>query len=1052
MRMKHKIFLLWLLVAAVLPATAQSVYEGRVVSPDGRPLEGVILSVPGTRVSALTDASGAFRLETDAVGTLRLMYADYYSREFRLAPASVPSEIVMVPTGETQYSGQVELPAGTQTRDRASALLSTVYRKDMKDSPSPDLAWQGTDPALTVVRKSGMPGEGGYFNVRGLHSLNAENLPLLVVNGVPFLANTQASASIDGYSRDALFGYNAHDIRSITVLKGAEAAMYGSLGSNGVVLIETEQANSDKLDTRISFQGNYGLSKVQQQIPLLGVDDYCDYLMAVGQTRYESLADLETDYPFLSGEDFYQSYLFNNQTDWNSLIYRDAFVTDNVFRVEGGDEIAKYNISFGYTREEGVLEGTQTNRYHTAMNSDIVVTPKLDIVTTVNLAYVNSDLNHTGMNSGTNAILAASEMMPNLHPYQKLSDGGVVEGRYLQYDGWNVSSLPAYAYDNVSNPLAIVNTAGGTDKIYDANIRLGLNWRPSDHWTVNGLVNIYYDYTEESIFTPGVTDRAILPQVYGTGQNHDAMGVVRQNSTFYNLSAAYANRFGGVHDLNAYAGLRLMSKSYEFDAASGYNSASDYYRTLSKMTDEFEIEGTNDDWKWLGLYAHADYVYDNLYKASAGFSLDGSSASGVDAPRFGFFPSASLTWLAANTGALPQAVDHLNVSLEASLSGNSRFSSNYGKNYYVSDNLFNMGTIVRHGIPNTALEWEKKAQADLGADLSLWQNALSLRLAGYYAYHYDLLLDSKISPVYGSSEAYYANTAAIGNLGAELSVRWQAVRTQDFAWTVFGNASWLRSRIADLGDLSESILDYTAFDGDDAQTRLAVGRTPYEFWGYETAGIYATTEEALQPVKDGEPLLNTYGNTYQGGDVIFVDQNHDGVINDKDRVALGSATPDLYGALGTSVRWQALTLTADFGFSLGNEAYNAYRRHTESMESFCNQSTAVLNRWQLEGQQAALPRAAYGDPSGNNFFSDRWVEDASYLKLRRLMLAYELPQALAKVLKGNVWVSAENLFTLSHYLGGDPEFCYSYSEALRGFDYAKVSNPITVKVGVNFNF
>ncbi len=1049
--MKNKIVLSLLLLMGMWPVQAAQTFRGQVSAPDGRALEGVILSVSGVRSSALTDASGAFLLETEAEkGTVTLTCDGYYPRELQLS--ALPSHIVMVPRDEFRYDGLVVLPSGTQTRDRASALLETQSRKSFKESPSATLAWQDVSPALQVSRKSGMPGEGAYLNIRGLHSLNAENTPLMVINGVPYLANTNTSDVISAYSRDMLAGYNAHDIRSITVLTSAEAAAYGSLGSNGVIFIETEQATSDNLETRIRFSGNYGMATAQRSIPVMDVDGFRPYLTEVGQTRYSSLAALQKDYPFLQSSDYYESYLFDNQTEWSSLIYDRALVSDNVLRVEGGDEVAKYNISFGYTRENGVLDQTDVNRYHTSMNSNIMVSPDFQISTSVNLAYINSDLNNMGMNGEINPVLSAYHMMPNLSPYEKLSNGGMIN-RYLRYNGWNTNPNPSFAYDNVSNPLAIVRTVDASDKIYDANILVGLNWQVSSYWHLNALVNIYYDYTEEYSFVPGVTDMAIIPQLYDTGNNHVSMGVVRQNAYYYHLSAAWNRSFRQIHSFSADGGLRLMTKSFEYDAGDGYNSANDFYKSLSKVADEWGLIGDNDDWKWLSLYAHGDYVYDNLLKTTLSLNLDGTTASGADAPRFGLFPALSFTYMAANTGRLGEKVDHLNLTADFSLSGNSRFSSNFGKNYYVSNNLFNLGTIVRNGVPNTNLEWEKKAQADLGVDLSMFGNRLGLRAAAYYAHHYDLLLDSRIAAVYGSNEAYYDNTAAIRNAGAELSLRVNPVRTSDFDWNLTFNTSYLHSRIASLGGDDSFVQSYTAFGGDDAQTLLKVGKEPYTFFGYETAGVYATTEEAQRPLAyTGKPLLNTYGHYYQGGDVIFVDQNQDGVINDKDRIGLGSAAPDFFGSLNSSLRYRSWTLLADFGFSLGNQAYNATRRQTESMDRFFNQATSTLNRWQIEGQQTDMPRAAYGDPSGNNFFSDRWVENASYLKLRRLTLSYRLPEHFLGLMGGQVWLSAENLWTLSAYLGGDPEFCYSYDEALRGFDYAKVTIPTTFKLGFNLNF
>ena len=1028
--------------------------KGQVFSTEGAPLEGVIVSLVGGG-SAVTDADGSFVLQPSdeqEKGTLRFAFDGYYPRVISWKKGADVQRLVLVPLSEKDYSGQVAMPMGIVPREQAAATLEGFYKKDFAENPSADLAWQDASPALQVIRKSGMPGEGGYVNIRGIHTLSAENTPLLVVNGVPYLANTHTSSVINAYSRDVLFGYNARDIRSISVLKGAEAAMYGSLGAGGVIAIETEQATSDNLDTRITFSGSYGLATAEMQLPVMGVGDYHDYLMSVGQTRYPSLYALQRDYPFLQGEMNQYSYLFDNTTDWTAQILRRGLVTDNVLRVEGGDEVAKYNISFGYTSEEGTLKGTASNRYHTAMNTHIMVSPKTSIFTSVNLAYLTGKLAHTGMAPEVNPMLAAYAMMPNLSPYEKLSDGGIIN-RYLKYNGWNVNDKPLFPYDNVSNPLAIVNTSLATDKIYDANIRLGMDYRLGQKWNLSALVNLYYDYTEEYAFIPGVTDAAIIPQLYGTGENYVGMGVVRQQAYFYAVNAAYRDVMNDKHSLQANMGARLMTKSYEHDASGGYNTANDYYRTLSLTTDEWSIVGDNDDWKLLSFYAQGDYIYDNLLKTSAGLTVDGTSVSGVDAPRFGWFPSASVTYMAAGNQAVRKYFDVLNITGQVSLTGNSRFSSNYAKNYYVSNNLFNLGTIVRNGVPNTSLEWEKKMQADFGVDMVTAGNRLGVRINGFFAHHYDLLLDSRISSVYGSNEPYYANTGAIDNTGTELSIRYNPIHNRKVDWILTASAAHVSSRLASLGERDMMVQRYTSFNNDDAQTLLKVGRSPYEFFGYQTAGVYATTAEAHAPtLATGAPLRNTYGNFYSGGDIYFVDQNNDGIINDADRVPLGDARPVLYGAFGSSLRYRSLTLSADFGYSLGNKAYNAVRREAESMSTFHNQASSVVNRWQIEGQKTSMPRAAYGDPSGNNFFSDRWIEDASFLKLRNVRLDYAFGRRLFGVVNGTVWASAENLWTLTRYLGGDPEFMYSYTEALRGFDYAKVTIPVTYKVGFNLNF
>lgn len=1033
---------------SVICLQAQSLLmTGVVKSTDGEPVEGAIFSVSDGKTSAISGKDGSYRLNiTGRNLTLKIVAEGYYEKEYPLNEMAVPKNITLVPVTDVKYSGNIRMPDYSELRETKSASTQSVKKLDFKKDFTIDLAIQDEIPGMKITRKGGMPGEGGYLNVRGIHSLVAGNSPLIVINGVPHFGNEEISDVISGYSRSALFGFNMQDIRSVTVLKGADAAVYGSLGSNGVLLIETEQATSNNLETRISFNGQYGMALPGRRIPVLGVDDYKTYLQDIGMTRYNMISALYTDYPFLQNSDNYYTYLFNNKTNWNKEVQTPAFVTDNVFRVEGGDEIAKYNIAFGYSSEGGILGKTATNRYHTLINSNIMVSRKVDIFTNVGLYYVNSLLQEQGSETATNAITSSYLMMPMLSPFKKEPSGNILNG-YSTYNGWNVNSNPSFPYDNVSNPLALVNTVDATDKIYDANIRLGLNYRANRYLTLSGLINLYYNYTEESIFIPGVTDKAIVPQYFNTGLNTVRKGVIQNSTNYYGVSALYKRTFADVHQVLANLGARYMGRVVEYDRSAAYNTPNDYNQTLGTALDDRDISGNNLEWKWLNYNLHTDYIYNHLLKGTFNLSVDGTSVSGVQTNRFGLFPSLGLTFMAANLGYLPSWISLLNLTGEVSRTGNSRFSSNYSKNYYQNSNFFNLGTITRSNVPNTKLQWEKKDQLDLGLDVSLFDNKVNLQWNAFSANAFDLLVARAVSSVYGSS-SYYDNVGQISTKGMEFAFRLNPIHSKDFDLVLGASVSSAQSIVKSLGNSSELITSLKSFNGDDATIILREGESPYQFYGYQTNGIYATTDE----VSDAG-LKNIYGQPYQAGDVKFVDHVVDKTINAKDKTLLGSASPDFYGGLNLSARYRAFSILAEFGYSVGNKAYNGLRRNLESMQAFYNQSASVLNRWQIEGQQTDMPRAAYGDPSGNNLFSDRWIEDASYLKLRSLTMRYDLKNGLPHFFRmGSLFLVAENLYTLTHYLGSDPEFAYSYQEALQGIDYAKVSLPVTVKMGVSLNF
>lgn len=1048
--MKNKYILLAACCFA-LSVSAQKTIKSQVRSTDNQPVNGAIVSVVGDSISALSDDQGYFQIPNTGKALVNITADGYYPQQFPMTYMQKRSDqgnfvITLVPRSESDYNGYVVTPFRTENRTDKSAIDAGLESKDFSEKLNIGAAIGNDIAGLQVIEKSGIPGEGSYLNVRGIHSLTAENTPLIVINGVPYFSNQDVSLTINGYSRDLLFGYNPKDIKSVTVLKGADAAAYGSLGSNGVIVIETQQATRNNLRTRVSFSGQYGANFMNNTLPVMGSTDFKNYMADLGMTRYSSLSSLVEDYPFLqNSNNYYYNYLFNENTDWMKRIDRTGFVTDNTFRVEGGDQIAKYNISFGYTGNKGTLSNLGTDKYHTLISADVLVTRKFDIQANVSLSYITSDLQNFGMNVEYNPLLSAYHSMPVLSPYQKQPDGEYLQ-EYATYDGWNINSIPSYSYDNVSNPLALVNTVEGSDKIYDANTSLKLNFHWNDYLTLSGLVNLYYNYTEEAMFVPGVTDHAIMPKYYGYGQNYVAEGVIRQSTNTYQAKAEYNRVFGRIHDFGASLTGRFITHSLETDFSSGYNTANDYYKTLNATQDNKISTGTNLEWNYMSWLLHAHYTWNNILKASAQVSMDGSSASGTDATRLGFFPSGGITFMAANTGALPSWIDRLNFTAEGSLSGNSRFSPNYGKNYYVGKNLFSIGTIERSNVPNLKLTWEKNRQFDFGFDLAMLKNRINLGVNYYTNTAYDLLVNSNPSKVYGSTY-YYDNTAEISGHGVEVSLRVNPIHTKDFDLVIGANISTVNNELKKLGDENQSIISFTDYNSDDAQVIMKVGQSPYEYYGYKTAGVFATTAEA-----EAANLTNRSGHAYQAGDVHFIDQNGDGVINDHDKVSLGTAQPDAFGAVNLMVRYRQFELSANFGYQIGGKNYNATRRQLESMDKFYNQSTAVLNRWQVEGQQTAMPRAAYGDPSGNAVFSDRWIEDADYFKMRSLKLTYNFNKLFNFVQSGSVFIAAENLFTITKYLGSDPEFMYSYNESMRGFDYAKLSLPVTAKIGFNLNF
>lgn len=1019
--------------------------KGKVLSSDNKPVADAVVSCPGMK-SVRTDKEGSFTLSNVKDGAvISIWHEGYYTKaEYLKGVPSTGITVYLIENDKTRYNETVNMPNGNINSDPSVTGVPTLSRKDFyKGSLSLDNALKGEVAGLNVITKSGMTGEGAYLQMQGVKSLIADNSPLFVINGIPYMPDQNISQIIGGYSRSVFQALNGQDIKNVTVLKGAQAAVYGSLGSNGVVLVETDQASAVSMDTKISFSAIAGMNWNSKRIPLLNSTQYKSYLEDIGLTYYDNMEKFFNDFSFLSDPTANNANLYKFNTDWQDEIYRHSSTMDYLFRVEGGDNIAKYNISLGYLGDNGTLRNTKTDRYNAQINASVLVSKKFEIRANINAAYLNGKYQEQGMIEQTNPMLAAYRRSPLLSPYQS------------DYNGNLISDYSTYWYGAiqnedfmVSNPLAVVNTLKGKNRQYDINTNIRFIYHPLLNLSVNGVVGMYYNYNQEDAFVPGINDKAIVPffDQYGKAENSVRTGTNHTFNMFYALNGNYNLKLNEAHIFDFNLGWQALQTSYEYDAAFGRNSNNDFYQTMGDAQSLGKyFSGYNNKWNWMAFNTAADYTFDHVLKLGVSATLDGASSIGDDATRMTLYPAANAVLMAKQLKFLRNAkfINKLNLYAGYGLSGNSRFSSKYGKYYYTSRPYQTIAGIIRANVPNTELKAERDHNLNLGLETSLWNNRLQINFGYYDVKARNVLMEGVATSVLGTSP-YYSNDAKINSNGIELSLNFSPIYNRNFKWTLGGTLTTLNNKVKGLGDLSQSILKLS--DGAEIITR--VGENPYAFYGYLTQGVIATTQEANQLA-----LKNGSGIAYQAGDMKFVDQNGDGYINDADKVVLGSATPDYYGSFFNRFEYKHFALDMTFVYSVGNDAYNAVRRVTESGKDFSNQSTAQQRRWIMEGQITDIPRVNWNDNIGNNAMSDRWVEDASYLKLRNITLSYTWDKPLWKFIQGGtVFVTGENLFTITDYLGLDPEFSYSYSSAMQGVDYAKMVSPRSFKIGVNLKF
>ena len=396
-------------------------------------------------------------------------------------------------------------------------------------------------------------------------------------------------------------------------------------------------------------------------------------------------------------------------------------------------------------------------------------------------------------------------------------------------------------------------------------------------------------------------------------------------------------------------------------------------------------------------------------------------------------------------------VDYLKLTTGVDWSGNDNISNSaafcYHENVQYSGS--NMGLVIGN-IENQSIQWETTRRINVGLDMIAFNNRLRLTGNFFHNVTNNLLTLKRLDPLAGLDYAW-SNEGSLKNVGAYASANFRIFNSKNWKWELGASVGAYKNVVTDLPDGKSFTTDI--YDG---TILTAEGQPVGVFYGYKTDGVFVSTEKAWDDSKNDWHLYTKDAYTgvltpFEAGDVKFIDQNNDGEINDKDRVVIGDPNPDIYGNINTNLVYKNFTLSAVFNYSLGNDVYNYQRALLESGSSFYNQTTAVMNRWKVEGHETDVPKATYGDPKGNNRFSDRWIEDGSYLRLKDVTLSYKVPFSASWLQGLTVWCSATNLLTFSKYLGSDPEFSFSNNVLYQGIDSGLLGQSRSFHLGVKIN-
>lgn len=991
------------------------------------------------KTATTTDDKGNFEIEVSSTGEiLSVMAFDYNLREVPVHGRE-SIEIDLYSEIYKDLYKEIEGPAGVIRSIYAINSVNGTHDLGYPTSLSVDEAIQsrmGGD--VRAMSRSGNSGMGTSLFIRGLNSVNINAQPLFVVDGVIWNNYFNIQSVHDGFYNNPLADIDMSDIESVTVIKDG-TSIYGSKGSNGVILIKTKRG--EDFATKIVFTAFGGLTEKASSLPVMSGDAFRIYSTDLLGSTNLTLEDID-ELPFLNDDPNSITYKkYHNNTNWDDEVYQQGITQSYNISVNGGDEKALYYFSLGYTGNSGIVKTTDLQRMNARTNADFNLAPGIKLG--MNIGYTSTDrtLLDDGINFYTSPTFLAMMKAPFLNPYAYTPAGTLT------------TELEDADEFNVGNPTAVIKNALNTNKHYRLSIGFKPEFKLSPTLTLSSQFDYAIDKFKETYYSPmvGVTERK-LPGI-GISENVFKSQIMRDIALFSDTQLKFGKQINEVHNIKGFAGIRYISNYFEADYGEGHNSGSDQKRNLLDQIIRFTY-GVNDEIKSVSNYLSVDYGFDNRYFLSAAVAADASSRFGSETQggfqmfnrSWAVFPSVNAAWLVSSEAFMAnvETIDWLKLRIGYGLTGNDDIDPYAWTAYFESTRFMNRANgLILSNIGNSEIQWETTAKASLGLDAILFNDRLAISADVYSNKTKDLLFLKPLPEVSGIGY-YWGNGGELSNKGYEFTADVKLINLNNFKWEVGASIGHYKNNIESLPDG-----DYiTSLYGADMLT--SVGNPAGVFYGFKTLGVF-TGEEAAASANlrlIDEDGVSQY---FEAGDMHFVDLNKDGIIDDNDRQVIGNPNPDLFGSFNSKIDFKNFTLDFLFTYSYGNDIYNAMRAELESGNMPINQTTAMLNRWFYEGQETNQPKVVNNDPMGNSRFSDRWIEDGSYLRFKSLSLGYNIPLKSTVIEGLKVWVSANNLFTVTNYLGRDPEVSVKNDVLYQGIDTGMLPLTRGYFIGIKMN-
>ena len=976
---------------------------GTVLDETGAPLPGAVVMVKGTKTVTSTALDGRFSIEAEPNSILQIRYIGYDLQEVAV---DGKSEItITMKQSLLNLNESVVVGYGTKTKREVSSSISSVSAKEVSATPVADAAQalQGRVSGVQIVQNSGAPGGTGgtSIRIRGISSITGSNNPLIVLDGFPLP---------DQSSDNVLNAINPNDIESIDVLKDAAAAsIYGVRGSNGVVMITTKKGKEGK--SIVSLDIYRGIQQAWNTPSLLNAREYAiinsEARLASGLQPIDKLRDpaaVENQY--------------GNGTDWMDQIFRGAAMSNVSFNIAGGTDKSRYSLSAGYFNQDGIVRGTSFERYTARFSGDAKVTSKLTVGNSITLSRTKEIPKNT-YDPFNSLLLLGVSAPPTVLPY---NPDGTFAGGNGQTDGYNE---PNPVYDIKVPEFNNIRFRAITSAFADYEVLPGLNLRAN-----LGLDFVMASQRAWSPATPSSGGRPITITGYSDATSFNP-------SYLAEYTAGYKRKIG-EHNLSVLAGFTAQDNNYNNLGAGRNGYVRQDLRTLDdaavvpqNLTQTFNYNsyGTN---RLLSYIGRVGYDYKGRYLFAASIRRDGSSNFGPG-NKYAVFPSVSLGWNVTDEAFMATVTQITNLKVRGSIgqTGNQNVGAfaylqkiNTGIQYPLGDNSGPNGANSGSAPTSTKspnLRWEKNTQSNIGIDLGVLANRVILSLDIYRRSSQDLIFNVSPTATSGTFEPSPLNTGTLVNQGIDLTLNTvNTASDADVRWTSTFIFSKYRNEVTDLGLGSPILGGFPRITG--GGLRVDQGQPINYFYGYVADGIFQNAEEVAAHAKQ---VVGTSGvNGTSPGDIRFKDLNSDGVIDDKDRTNLGNSVPNFTYGFTNNVSWKGIELSLFLQGSTGNKVLNFTRWYTEGGVSNGNFSKATLDRWTGPGTSNTMPRMTQADPNQNNRVSSRFIEDASYLRVKNIRLSYTLPAAWSKTTTiGSIKIygSVQNALTFTKYTGFDPE-------------------------------